>query len=195
MSALTVVVATIGKAHGLRGETALILRTDQPEERLAPGTVYRVDAPTGPRTLTVAATRVSNGRWYARFEEVADRTAAEELRGVDLALEVDTEEEADADPDAWYPSELKGLAVRRIDDGEELGTVVDLLHYPAQDLLVVRTGQGRRVMLPFVEELVPEVDLDQQVVLADPPGGLFEDLPEDAPNEGRAADDDASSEA
>lgn len=178
MNALDVTVATIGKAHGLKGEVALILRTDQPEERLAAGTAFTAQAGEGERELTVAATRIQQGRWYARFAEVASRTDAESLRGVELTLAVDIEAEAAEDPDAWYPSELKGLTVRHV-DGRGLGTVIDLEHYPAQDLLIVRGTDGRRVMLPFVEELVPEVDVEARTVLADPPGGLFEELAED----------------
>ena len=178
MSTLDVIVATIGRAHGLRGEVALTLRTDQPEERLQPGTAFTVTQDGRERTLTVARTRHQQDRWYATFEEVADRTDAESLRGIDLELAVDAQEEAEEDPDAWYPSQLKGLAVRHV-DGRELGTVAGVEHYPAQDLLIVRTPDRRRVQLPLVEQLVPEVDLEAGVVLADPPGGLFDELPED----------------
>ncbi len=178
MSTIDVVVATIGKAHGLRGEVALILRTDQPEHRLEAGTAFTVDTDQGEQTLTVERTRVQQGRWYARFAEIADRTAAENLRGTELVIAVDTEVEQEEDPDAWYLSELKGLQVQHV-QGHPLGKVIGLEHYPAQDLLIVRGLDGRRVMLPLVEELVPEVDLEVGVVLADPPGGLFEDLPED----------------
>ncbi|HEX7351566.1 ribosome maturation factor RimM [Brachybacterium sp.] len=178
MNTLDVIIATIGKAHGLRGEVALVLRTDQPEERLQPGTVFEVRAGGRPRTLTVAGTRAQQDRWYVRFEEVADRTDAESLRGVELELGVDAGQEADEDPDAWYPAQLKGLSVRHV-DGHDLGTVLGVEHYPAQDLLIVRTGDRRRVQLPLVEQLVPEVDLAAGVVLADPPGGLFDPLPED----------------
>lgn len=178
MSTLEVIVATIGRAHGLRGEVALTLRTDQPEERLQDGTAFAVEVGGRPRTLTVAGTRLQQDRWYVRFAEVSDRTDAESLRGTDLVLAVDEEVEADEDPDAWYPSQLEGLAVRHV-DGRELGTVTGIEHYPAQDLLVVRTPDRRRVQLPLVEQLVPEVDLEAGVVLADPPGGLFEALPED----------------
>lgn len=178
MSTLDVIVATIGRAHGLRGEVALVLRTDQPEERLRPGTEFEVEAAGRPRTLTVARTRLQQERWYVTFEEVTDRTDAESLRGVDLGIAVDAAEEADEDPDAWYPSQLKGLAVRHV-DGRELGVVAGVDHYPAQDLLIVRTPGRRRVQLPLVEQLVPEVDLEAGVVVADPPGGLFDELPED----------------
>ena len=178
MSTLDVIVATIGRAHGLRGEVALILRTDQPEERLRPGAAFEVDSDGRRRTLTVRGTRLQQDRWYVSFEEVADRTDAESLRGIDLELAVDAEEEADVDPDAWYPSQLEGLAVRHV-DGRELGVVAGVDHYPAQDLLVVRTPDRRRVQLPLVEQLVPEVDLAAGVVTADLPGGLFDALPED----------------
>lgn len=178
MSTLDVIVATIGRAHGLRGEVALVLRTDQPEERLSAGTAFQVEVAGRSRTLTVARTRLQQERWYASFEEVADRTDAESLRGVDLEIAVDAEEEAAEDPDAWYPAQLKGLAVRHV-DGRELGVVAGVDHYPAQDLLVVRTPDRRRVQLPLVEQLVPEVDLEAGVVIADPPGGLFDALPED----------------
>ncbi|ATG55395.1 16S rRNA processing protein RimM [Brachybacterium ginsengisoli] len=178
MSTLDVIIATIGRAHGLRGEVALVLRTDQPEERLQIGTVFEVEAGGRRRSLTIQSTRVQQDRWYLRFEEVADRSDAESLRGIDLEVEVDAEQEADEDPDAWYLSQLKGLPVRHV-DGRELGTVIGIDHYPAQDLLVVRTTDRRRVQLPFVEQLVPEVDLEAGVVIADPPGGMFDALPED----------------
>ncbi|ASK66574.1 16S rRNA processing protein RimM [Brachybacterium avium] len=178
MNTLDVIIATIGKAHGLRGELALTLRTDQPEERLQPGTAFEVEAAGRPRTLTIVSTRSQQERWYVRFEEVTDRSDAESLRGIDLQVGVDAAQEADEDPDAWYPSQLKGLRVKHV-DGHELGTVIGVDHYPAQDLLVVRTTDRRRVQLPLVEQLVPEVDLDEGVVIADPPGGLFDALPED----------------
>lgn len=178
---VTVVVGTIGKAHGLKGEVSLLVRTDIPEERLVRGAEFDVEGAEGaPARLTLRSTRVQQGRWYAKFAEVHDRTAAEGLRGADLTLELDREEEFDEDPDAWYPEELKGLEVRT-DDGRVLGTVIGLDHYPAQDLLIVRASDARKVMLPFVEELVPEVDLENGVVLADPPGGLFD--PENALSE------------
>lgn len=178
MSTLDVTVATIGRAHGLRGEVALVLRTDQPEERLLDGTVFEVDTAGRTRLLTVLSTRRQQDRWYVTFEEVADRTDAESLRGAELVIQVDEDEEADEDPDAWYPSQLKGLAVRHV-DGRELGIVQGIEHYPAQDLLVVRTPDRRRVLLPLVEELVPDVDIDAGIVTANPPGGLFDALPED----------------
>ncbi len=160
-------VARIGRAHGLRGELALDLRTDLPDERLAPGTVLVTDrAGVGP--LTVERTRVQQGRWYATFAGVHDRTAAEALAGVALVVEQD---ESDED-DAWYPHELAGLRAEHV-DGRLLGEVVGLEHLPAQDVLVVREPDGSRALVPFVRAIVPVVDVPGGRVVVDPPGGLF----------------------
>lgn len=185
---ITVAVGTVGKAHGLKGEVSLILRTDVPEDRLFDGAELNLDAAkaTAPaalgslEVLTVKSTRVQQGRWYVKFEEVTDRNLAEALRGADVTVDLDRDEEFELDPDAWYPDELKGLSVET-EDGTVLGKVIGLEHYPAQDMLIVRGVDGTRVMLPFVEELVPEVDLEAGKVIANPPGGLFD--PENASSE------------
>jgi 16S rRNA processing protein RimM len=166
------VVARIGRAHGLRGEVSVEVRTDAPEERFAPGAVFRTEpAEAGPLTLTSA--RDHSGSLLLAFAEVPDRSAAEGLRGVRLLVETGASDE----DDAWYPDELEGLRVQR-PDGELLGEVVRLDTGGAQDLLVVRTGGGQQVLVPFVRALVPTVDVPGGVVVVDPPGGLFD--PENA---------------
>lgn len=163
------VVARIGRPHGLRGEVTLEVRTDQPERRLAVGSTLLTDPPVGP--LTVTATRAAAGRWYATFAEVADRTAAEELRGVQLVVDVS---DAEAEDDAWYRHELVGLRVEHV-DGRRLGTVVGLEHLPAQDALVVEEPSGARSLVPFVRAIVPVVDVRGGRVVLDPPAGLLHD--------------------
>lgn len=160
-------VATITRPHGLRGELVLALRTDDPEARLAVGSVLTTDpASAGP--LTVTSSRTAGGRWYATFAEAGDRTAAERLRGVDLVVE----EEASAEDDAWYPEELVGLRVE-LADGTVVGEVVGLEHLPAQDVLVVAEDEDVHTLVPFVRAIVPTVDLAGGRVVLDPPGGLL----------------------
>jgi 16S rRNA processing protein RimM len=165
-------VARIGRAHGLRGEVALDVRTDDPAARLAAGAVLATEpADRGP--LTVARTREQQGRWYVTFAEAPDRTAAEALRGVDLVVEVaDDASSADDDEDAWYPHELAGLRAEHV-DGRLLGEVVGLEHLPAQDALVLREPDGARTLVPFVRAIVPVVDVAGGRVVLDPPGGLL----------------------
>ncbi len=77
--------------------------------------------------------------------------------------------------DEWYDAQLVGLAA--VDPtGEVLGVLSRVDHLPAQDLLVVRTPEGREVLVPFVAALVPTVDPGAGRVVIDPPGGLFDDL-------------------
>ncbi len=179
-------VARIGRAHGLRGEVALDLRTDDPAARLAVGTVLVTDpASAGP--VTVRSTRTAQGRWYATFDQVDDRTAAEGLRGVLLVVEADEAGPAGGeDPDdAWYRHELVGLRAERVGDHTLLGTVVDLEHPPAHDLLVLREPDGTVSRVPFVRQIVPVVDVEGGRVLLDPPAGLLGAEPGSDPEAGR----------
>lgn len=162
-------VAVVGAPHGLRGEVRLDVRTDDPDRRLAVGNVLETDpADAGP--LTVIRARTSKGALHVHFAEATDRTAAESLRGVRLVVESD-EDDSD-DDDAWYPHELTGLRVVHV-DGRELGTVTDFEHLPAQDVLVVTEPDGTVSRVPFVAEIVTEVDTDAGRVELDPPRGLL----------------------
>ena len=168
-------VARIGRAHGMRGEVAVDLRSDTPDERFAPGAVLRTVPPSaGP--LAVERSRSQNGRWYVCFEGVLDRTAAEALRGVELVIDSD-DVDADADAaeeDAWYPHQLAGLRVEHV-DGRTVGTVLDIEHLPSHDMLVIREPSGTRTLVPFVRAIVPVVDVVGGRVVLDPPGGLLAD--------------------
>lgn len=172
-------VARIGKPHGLRGEVTVQLHTDDPERRFTPGAAFLTEAAPGsgvPRTLTIRTTRVHNGIWLLGFEQVPDRTGAESLRGTRLLLEADGAEVDPAereDEDAWYEEDLVGLAVVRR-DGSPVGRVSGLELGVAQDLLVVTLEAGGTAYLPFVEAIVPEVDVEGGRVVVDPPDGLLE---------------------
>ncbi len=164
---MDLVVARIGRAHGLGGEVSVELRTDIPEQRFVVGAVLATDPP-GVGPLTIAATRSDAGRWFLRFAEVTDRTAAEDLRGVLLTVEGDASDE----DDAWYPHELIGLRAER-PTGEVIGTVSGLEHPPAHDLLLVREPGGTTARIPFVAAMVPVVDVAGGRVVVDPPHGLL----------------------
>ena len=167
-------VGRLGRPHGLRGEFLVDVRTDVPERRFAAGSVLGCTAPGFPR-LTVAAARRHSGRWVVRFEEVADRTAADAVRGAMLTIDPAEVGAAgdDADDEAWWDSELVGLAAV-LPDGAGVGTVAEVLHPPGGDLLVVRTETDAEVLIPFVAELVPTVDVPAGRVVIDPPEGLLE---------------------
>ncbi len=170
-------VGRVGRPHGVRGEVGVTVRTDAPDQRFTVGA--QLAAGTG-RVLTVSSVRPHAGRLLVRFEGVDDRAAAEALRGTLLTVDVRTLAPIE-DPDEFHDHELEGLLV--VDTaGAELGAVREVLHTPGGDLLVVApgpetggpdTGPGD-VLVPFVREIVPEVDLAARRVVLEPPEGLFE---------------------
>ena len=182
---IEVVVGRIGKPHGIRGEVTLDVRTDEPDRRFAPGTTMRAQAPAGadrrPATLTVTRARWHQSTLLVTFEELTDRNTAEAARGTVLYATLGHDETPE-DPDEFYDHQLIGLAVVDV-DGTPLGEVKAVVHGSAQDLLTVRTPDGRDTLVPFVSALVPEVDLEAgRVVVADRPG-LVSPFPEDLPEE------------
>ncbi|SEQ15521.1 ribosome maturation factor RimM [Microlunatus flavus] len=166
-----VTVGALGRAHGIRGDVAIDLRTDEPERRFADGARLRVEGST--RVLTVESSRWHSGRLLVHFVELADRTAAEGARGLVLVTDVPSDE-VPTEEGEYYDRQLLGLAVETT-DGRAVGTVRDVLHPGPQDLLEITTDAGIR-LVPFVEALVPEVDLaGGRIVVADVPG-LLTDL-------------------
>ncbi|WP_245988436.1 ribosome maturation factor RimM [Flexivirga caeni] len=163
-----VVVARIGKPHGLKGEVTVRLHTDAPDDRFVIGASFATEpAAAGP--LTLRTHRVHNGIHLLSFEEATDRTGAEALRGTQLLVAAGDK----AEDDAWYAEELVGLAVVDL-AGAVLGTVVELHDRPAQDLLEVRLGDGQTAYVPFVEQIVPEVDVEGGRIVVDAPPGLLD---------------------
>ncbi|MFD3921004.1 ribosome maturation factor RimM [Streptomyces sp. NPDC058595] len=169
---MQLVVARIGRAHGIKGEVTVEVRTDEPELRLGPGAVLATEpASTGP--LTIETGRVHSGRLLLRFAGVSDRTAAEALRNTLLIAEVDPEDMPE-DPDEYYDHQLMDLDVV-LADGTEVGRITEITHLPSQDLFIVERPDGSEVMIPFVEEIVTEIDLVEQRAVIDPPPGLIDD--------------------
>lgn len=169
---MQLVVARVGRAHGIRGEVTVEVRTDEPEVRLAPGAVLATDPP-GVGPLTIETGRVHSGRLLLRFAGVQDRTGAEALRNTLLVAEVDPEQSPD-DPEEFYDHQLFDLDVVTR-DGRAVGRVEEIAHLPAQDLLVVRRPDGGEALIPFVTEIVPEIDLSAQRMVVDPPPGLLDE--------------------
>jgi 16S rRNA processing protein RimM len=160
----------IGRAHGLRGEVVVDPWTDTPAERFAEG----ITLPTQPETngpLTVASAYERQGRWIVAFDGVADRTAAEALRGTVLMVR-GVQRRPIEDPDEFYDSDLVGLTVQDR-DGAVVGTVVEVVHGPGGDSLAVQNGE-REHFVPFVSAIVPTVDVAAGLVVIDPPEGLLE---------------------
>ncbi|MFC0125493.1 ribosome maturation factor RimM [Bifidobacterium apri] len=173
-------VCRIGRAQGLKGEVTVQVFTDEPDYRFEPGSVlYTRD---GEQEFEVAHSRTFKNRWIIHFEGVDDRDAAEALNGTVLYGEADDPEDM-LEEDAWYPKDLLGLEARFADgntlgapDGQKVGVVVDVIE-GAQYLLKIRLVQPvngeTSTLVPFVDQLVPDIDLDDGYLTLNPPGGLI----------------------
>ncbi len=171
-----VTVGRIGRPHGVRGEVSIELRTDEPELRFRPGATLDTESPRGtapvPSTLTVSGRRWHQSRLLLTFDGVGDRDAAEALRDVRLVVRIDPSERPE-DPEEFYDHQLVGLAVHDSATSARVGQVTEVRHSGAQDLLVVRRDDRREVLVPFVEALVPQVDLARgRLLVLDRPGLL-----------------------
>jgi 16S rRNA processing protein RimM len=193
---MQIAVGQVVRAHGIRGEVIVAVRTDEPGARFAPGSVLSTEPPDrGP--LTVAAARWHAGRLIVAFEGIGDRTAAEGLRGTLLVLDSGQIPPA-PDPDEFHDHELIGLRVVTA-AGDRVGVVADVLHH-GQDLLVVRrdsaagtpgrpgvpraespespAGQAApaaaEALVPFVGAIVTDVDVAAGRLVIDPPPGLLD---------------------
>jgi 16S rRNA processing protein RimM len=168
------IVGVIGRPHGVRGEVAVEVRTDEPERRFAPGQVLRAEG--GSRPFTVQSVRDHSGRLLVRFAELVNRETAEAVRGTLLIAAVEPDERP-LQPEEFYDRQLIGLRVRK-PDGVVVGTVSSVLHLPTQEVLQVETASGSR-LVPFVTALVPEIDLEAGCLTVADVAGLLDD-PEDA---------------
>jgi 16S rRNA processing protein RimM len=150
-------VARVGRAHGLRGEVAVTFTSNRPERTEVGARLY-----CGDRELVITAARRHQGRWLVQFDDVHDRTQAEQLLGVVLTGDVID----DDDPsDGLWVHEMIGCAV--VDrGGRELGTVSSVEANPAHDLLVLDGG----ALIPIV--FVTEHTAGR--ITVDPPDGLLD---------------------
>jgi 16S rRNA processing protein RimM len=164
MDGPAVVVGMVTKAHGLRGEIAVRVLSDNPDRFAEGAVVYLEDG----RTLTVASSRSHGGRMLVTFLEITDREAAEGLRGRTLVV---PESMLPALPEGeWWPHQLQGCEVRT-ESGRELGRLVDVIPNPANDLWVARTADGIETLVPALRDVIVEVDpAANRIVVRDVPG-------------------------
>ena len=156
-------VGRIGRAHGILGEATIEVRTDLAEERFAIGAQLETD---NHGNLTVVSARVHNGILLLGFEGVKDRNAVEKLRDVLLFSQVDIDEPG-FEEDDYHVLQLVGCKAFLV-DGDLLGEVSEVLNLPGQDVLSIKTTSGE-VLIPFVHQLVPVVDIKAKTMTVIPP--------------------------
>ena len=163
MSVDRVLLGVVAAPHGVRGLVRIKSFTEDPMKVAAYGPL---SDEAGKKVYRVEALSAARGAVLARIEGVADRTAAEALRG--LRLYVERKRLPEAGEREWYEADLIGLsAVGR--DGRDWGKVTAFLDFGAGSVMEVSGG----AMLPFTDEAVPEIDVEGGKVVIDPPAGLL----------------------
>jgi 16S rRNA processing protein RimM len=156
-------VGRIGRAHGILGEATIEVRTDEAEDRFALGSILETDSHG---LLTVASARVHNGILLLGFEGVTTRNQVEELRNELLYADVDIDAEG-LNEDDYHVLQLIGC-MTFLEDGSEFGPVTEVLNLPGQDVLSIKGADGE-VLIPFVRQLVPQVDIRNKKMTVIPP--------------------------
>ena len=158
---MLLVVGRIGRAHGVRGEATIEVRTDDPDSRFAIGSLLQTN-PENKGPLRITNAHFHNGTLLLSFDGITDRTAVEGLRNVLLLADVNPED-ANTSEDDFHISQIVGCEV--IDDLQKSwGVVTDVLHLPAQDTLVI-LHNGREILIPFVRAFVPNIDIKKKVIV------------------------------
>ena len=167
------VVAT----QGLRGELRVAPTSDFPERFLKPGPRWLRKGQGPPRPVELLRGRrlANKGLFVLQLRGVDSREAAEELRGQRLL--VNAAERPDLQEGEFHLMDLEGLDVRLDPAGPAIGTVVNLVH-GGNDLLEIRLrGWEPLVLVPFVEAIVPRIELEAGWLLLTPPSGLLPERP------------------
>jgi 16S rRNA processing protein RimM len=160
---MRLLVGRIGRAHGILGEATIEVRTDEPDLRFAVGakvSTYKHG------DLTIVSGRVHNGILLLGFAGITTRNQVEELRNEMMYSEVDINKPT-GDDDEYHVLQLIGC-IAYLESGDKFGEVTDVINLPGQDLLAIKTEEGES-LIPFVHQLVPEVDVKNKRMLVIPP--------------------------
>jgi len=159
---MRLLVGRIGRAHGIAGEATIEVRSDEPQLRFAVGACVQTDTRGD---LTITSHRLHNGTLLLGFAGVTDRNGVEALRDTLLYADVDITEQSA--PNEYHVMQLIGCQAF-LESGELFGELTDVLNLPGQDVLSIATAAGE-VLIPFVQQLVPHVDVVARKVIVIPP--------------------------
>ncbi|MDB5509300.1 MAG: rimM [Hyphomicrobiales bacterium] len=157
-------VGVFGAPHGVRGEVRLKSYTADP---MAIASYAGLTDESGQRRFKIVSARpVKDDLLVVRVEGIGDRTAAEKLTNVAIAMARDAL--PPADEEEFYHADLIGLRAET-QEGERIGIIANVLNYGAGDILEIRPDAGEALLLPFTKAVVPVVDLNGGRVVVAPP--------------------------
>ncbi|MDS9470559.1 ribosome maturation factor RimM [Sporosarcina pasteurii] len=165
-------VGKIVNTHGVRGEVRVMSRTDFPEERYAIGSKLGLFLPKSkqPIHLTVATHRKHKNFDLLTFENHSNINDVEKYR--DGILKVSEEHLGELDEHEFYYHEIIGCNVVDL-EGREIGKVTEIISTGANDVWSVKPETGKTHYIPYIEDVVKEVDIDNKKIVIDPLEGLL----------------------
>jgi len=165
-------VGKIVNTHGIRGEVRVISSTDFPEERYAVGNKLSLfmDKSKTPLVLTVASHRQHKNFDLLTFEGYLTIEMVQGFR--DGILKVSENQLSDLEGDEYYFHEIMGCTVFD-QDGQVIGVVTDILQTGANDVWTVTPEKGKAHYIPYIEDVVKEIDVDEKKIIIDVLDGLL----------------------
>jgi len=167
---MRICVGQILGAHGVKGLVKLASFTDDPEAIVDYGDLTDE---TGTRIFAVTLVGAAKDHFLAKIAGVEDRDAADALKRTQLF--VDRGKLPPPDDDEFYHADLIGLRAE-LPDGTALGTVSAMLNFGAGDIVEIALPSGKKPLLPFDRETVPEIDMAGGRLVVVPPPGLAEEF-------------------
>ncbi|QNI52795.1 16S rRNA processing protein RimM [Synechococcus sp. BIOS-E4-1] len=167
-------VGKVVGAQGLRGELRVNPASDFPERFTKPGPRWLQRKGAAPQEMTLTSGRQLPGRslFIVRFKGIDSRSAAEALVGQTLL--VSPNDRPELEEGEFHLLDLVGLEARlNRHDNTAIGSVSDLIS-GGNDLLEITRPDGRKLLIPFVEQIVPEVHQQEGWLLITPPPGLLD---------------------
>ncbi len=165
-------VGTIVNTHGIKGEVRVTSKTDFPDERYEVGTELAVFMPKSktPIYVTVTSHRKHKNFDLLMFEGYPNINDVEKFR--DAVIKVSEKELTELEENEYYYHEILGCRVIT-DEGEDIGKVTDILETGANDVWTVTPEEGKPHYIPYIEDVVKEIDIDKKVINIELMDGLL----------------------
>jgi len=166
-------VGKIVNTHGIKGELKILSATDFPELRFEKGSELLFVDPDGKQQVEaeVESSREHKGMFIVKFKGFSDINQVEKYKG--WSVKVDEDNLAELDEDEYYYHEIIGCRVVT-KEGEELGEVKEILSPGANHVWVVKRPKGKDILLPVIDEVIVEVDVENKLITVDPMEGLID---------------------
>lgn len=164
-------VGKIANTHGLKGEVKILAATDFPEERFKKGNTLFLDVDGTKQGMTITTYRPHKQFHLVTFKGFENINLIEKYKG--LKLYVHAEHVHDLSENEYYYHEIIGCEA--IVDGESIGVIDDIFETGANDVWVIKRQGKSDALIPYIESVVKEIDVEAKRVVITPIPGMIDD--------------------